>query len=89
MANDRLSEIFQSFLRETDDLSESASTLIRRVAGAYAEELLESGSIPLQFLDDVLHDLEHEILEMYRKTTYGFLSLQEYREQRLAPKQRC
>lgn len=81
---DRLFELFQASLTQTHDLAETAQTFIRRVAGDYAMELLGQGDIPLHFLDDVLQDLENEILEMYRKTTYGHLTLRDYREAHLA-----
>lgn len=82
---DRLHDIFKMMLSQTDDMNETASQLIRRVAGVYAIELQQEAEIPLAFLDDVLDDLESELLVIYRKTTYGFWSLQEYREAKLSP----
>lgn len=76
---DRLTEIMTEMLAQTHDLEETAANLIRRAAGAYAVELLEIGQIPFNFIDDVLTDLESEATEIYRKKTYGHLSLQEYR----------
>lgn len=67
-------------LRQTHDMSETAPQFIRRVADCYALELLRDGEIPLTFVDDVLTDLEAEVLEMYRKTTYGYRCLRSYRE---------
>lgn len=79
MRNDRLLQIFFDMLSQTHDPNETAAQLIRRVAGAYSLELTQTGEIPLMFLDDVLSDLEAEVLEIYRKKTYGFLTLPEYR----------
>ncbi len=89
MKNDPLIEIFQRLLNETHLPNESASELIRRVAGTYAQDLFREASVPLQFLDDMLHDLEQETLEIYRKTTYGCLSLQEYRYNKAKNKKTC
>lgn len=80
MQKDRLFELFQRMLSHTDDPGEAAPTFIRRVAAAYALELLQTAEIPFHLVEDVVADLESEVLEMYRKTTYGFFSLQEFRE---------
>lgn len=79
MKSDRLLQIFLDMLAQTHDLNETAAQLIRRVAAAYSLELTQSGEIPLMFVDDVLSDLEAEILEIYRKKTYGFFTLEAYR----------
>lgn len=42
-------------------------------------QLLEKSIIPLDFMEDVFNEIENEVLEMYRKKTYGFLTLTEYR----------
>lgn len=83
MAKDRLFELFQTMLLQTHDLAETAPKFIRRVADRYALELLRDGEIPLDFVDDVLTDLEAEVLEMYRKTTYGYHCLRSYREDKV------
>lgn len=31
-------------------------------------------------ISDVIEDIEAEVIEMYRKKTYGFFSLEEYRK---------
>lgn len=80
MRNDRLADLFLMMLRQTDNLSETAAHFIQRVSAAYALELMQLGEIPIQFMEDVLMDLEAEALEMYRKKTYGSLTLREYRE---------
>ena len=80
MGTDRLTEIFHQMLAQTNHRAETAAELIRRAAGVYAIELLMQGEIPYAFRQDVLADLEAELLVLYRKVTYGYLSLQAYRE---------
>lgn len=79
---DRLHELFQMMLQQVDNLDETDAQLITRVAGSYALEIQQDGEIPGAFLEDVLVDLEAEVLVMYRKTTYGYWSLRDYREAR-------
>lgn len=79
MKHDQLHELFTRMLCQTENLSETAPQFIRRVAVAYSLDLLRRGDIPQEFRTDVQDDLEAEVLEMYRKTTYGFVSLREYR----------
>ncbi|MBX2988928.1 MAG: DNA-dependent DNA polymerase [Bdellovibrionaceae bacterium] len=86
---DRLLEIFHQMLRRPDAGDETAQQLIQRVALAYALEIGEMGIIPDQFRNDVMVDLEAEVLEMYRKKTYGFFSLQEYRESKRGSRKRA
>lgn len=58
---------------------ESHSELVKKVAANYLSHLLELGHIPSQMVQVVLEDLELEVLEMYRKKTYGSYSLGSYR----------
>ncbi|MBX3041635.1 MAG: hypothetical protein KF789_13095 [Bdellovibrionaceae bacterium] len=80
---DRLHELFQMMLQQVENLSETDAQLITRVASRYALEIQQDAEIPGAFLEDVLVDLESEVLVMYRKTTYGYWSLRDYREARL------
>lgn len=82
METDRLYQIFHTMLHQTHCLEETAADFIRRVADAYTTELLGLGEIPAHLMASVTEDLEAETLEMYRKKTYGCLSLKEYRQQR-------
>lgn len=75
-------ELYKILLNEIHDqsrLEESAQELIIRVSQIYAIGLLQSGFLASHFFDDVLSDIEAETLEMYRKKTYGYFSLYEYR----------
>lgn len=80
MKPDRLTDLFLMMLRQTENLAETAAHFIQRVSAAYALELMQQGEIPIMFMEDVLMDLEAEVLEMYRKKTYGSLTLREFRE---------
>lgn len=80
---DRLHDLFQMMLQQVENLNETDAQLITRVASRYALEIQQDAEIPGAFLEDVLVDLEAEVLVMYRKTTYGYWSLREYREARL------
>lgn len=80
MQNDTLFTIFMSQLEDTHRLSEHCSEFIQRVTGLYSLQLTKNGTIPLHMLNDVIEDIEAEVIEMYRKKTYGFLTLEEYRK---------
>lgn len=86
MKHDQLHDLFTRMLCQTENLNETAPHFIRRVAVAYSLDLLRQGDIPQEFREDVQDDLEAEVLEMYRKTTYGFVSLREYRSARCVNK---
>ena len=79
MDKDALYKIFSRQLEEKNDIREKAQDFIRKVVQLYTIQLTKLGNIPLQLLDDVIEEIEHEVVEMYRKKTYGFLTLEEYR----------
>ncbi|HRO66099.1 MAG TPA: hypothetical protein PL182_00890 [Pseudobdellovibrionaceae bacterium] len=83
MTTDRLYDLFQMMLQQVENLDETDAQLITRVASRYALEIQQDAEIPGAFVEDVLVDLESEVLVMYRKTTYGYWSLRDYREARL------
>lgn len=74
-----LIRIVESQLQETSNLKEKTPDFIRKVVHLYTVQLTKGGTIPLSFLDEVLTDIEEEAIEIYRKKTYGFLTLEEYR----------
>lgn len=80
MQNDILFSIFMAQLEETSNLKEEAGDFVKKVSGLYSLHLFKSGSIPLHFVEDVVHDIQAEVIEMYRKKTYGFLTLEEFRK---------
>lgn len=79
MDKDALYKIFSRQLEEQSNIREKAPDFIRKVAHLYTLRLTQVGSIPLQMLDEVIEEIEHQVVEMYRKKTYGFLTLEEYR----------
>lgn len=84
--NDRLFELFSLMLNQSENIHETATQLIERVADSYLIEIQQNAGIPGPFIEDVLEDLQAETLIMYRKTTYGYFSLREFREAKLLSK---
>ncbi len=79
MEKDILYKIFSSQLAECHNLREKSQEFIRKVTDLYTLQLTSKGNIPLQMIEDVVTEIECEVIEMYRKKTYGFLTLEEYR----------
>nr|BFD58734.1 hypothetical protein CKG001_08410 [Bdellovibrio sp. CKG001]BFD62159.1 hypothetical protein BdHM001_08400 [Bdellovibrio sp. HM001] len=86
MNTDMLIKIVETQLQETANLREKSHDFIRRVVHLYTLQLMKTGTIPLEFMDDVLTDIEAEAVEIYRKKTYGFLTLEEYRRHKFRQK---
>lgn len=80
MTTDLLFQIFHQHLHDPDCNIDSAKELIQKIVGTYLLFISRSGNIPDGHLQDVIEDLEAEVLEMYRKKTYGYYNLKEYRE---------
>jgi hypothetical protein len=78
MKKDELHLIFRQQLKKMDPETQGVEDLVYEVVGTYMAKLLERGNIPQYLMDTVESDLREEVLEMYRKTTYGFLNLKEY-----------
>jgi hypothetical protein len=79
MTTDLLFQIFQQHLHNPDCKIVSSKEFIQKVVRTYLIFLSGAGSIPQGLVEDVIEDLEAEVLEMYRKKTYGFYNLKEYR----------
>lgn len=79
MTTDLLFQIFHQHLHDPDCQIESAKDLIQKTVGTYLFFISRIGNIPEGHLQDVIEDLEAEVLEMFRKKTYGHFSLKEYR----------
>lgn len=86
MNKDALYKIFIRQLEECHNLKEKSPDLIRRVAQLYMVQLTKTATIPLEHRDSVCEDIEQEVVEMYRKKTYGFLTLEDYRRSKVCPK---
>jgi hypothetical protein len=80
MKTDLLIQLVETQLKETTNMREKSQDLIRKVVHLYTLQLLKAGNIPQNFLEDVMTDIESEAVEIYRKKTYGFLTLEEYRK---------
>ncbi len=64
--------------------SETSQELIQRVCFLYVAELEKNKSFSvLHFEASVIEEIEHEVLEVYRIKTYGYLSLAHFRLVRL------
>ena len=59
--------------------SETADELIHDVVAEYIYHLMGKGNIPHQHLNTLEQDLKEEAQEIYKKKTYGYMSLKEYR----------
>ena len=85
---DLLYSILKKHLDLIDPHKENVQDLIYEVVGEYMAELMAMGNIPQYLLDIVESDLREEVLDMYRKTTYGFLTLKDFKEGQTAKKRR-
>lgn len=79
MNKNTLVKIVEAQLQETTNIRENTGEFINRVVRLYTLHICKDSVIPLEFLDDVLSDIEIETIEIFRKKTYGFLTLEEYR----------
>lgn len=79
MKKDLLLELIETRLQDTKRMREKSHDFIQRVVHLYVLHLMKQGNIPLDFQEAVLADIEAEAIEIYRKKTYGFLTLEEYR----------
>lgn len=86
MNTDILLKIVETQLKQTKNLKEKTSDFVNKVVHLYTLQLMKSGNIPLDFMEDVIKDIEAETIEIYRKKTYGFLTLEEYRRHKFRQK---
>ena len=85
---DLLYSIMKRRLDLLDPDKENVQDLIYDVVAEYMVELMSIGNIPHYLLDLLESDLREEVLEMYRKTTYGFLTLKDYKNAQGTQKRR-
>ncbi len=83
MKNDELYSIFKKYLTSPDYEKAEVDELIYHAVGDYMARLMNRGNIPHFLLDQIESDLKEEVLEMYRKTTYGHQSIKEYRKKQI------
>jgi len=79
MKKDHLFELFIQRLHRFSDIEESAQDFIRNTAHEYFLKITETAHIPQDHRLGIIEDIEAEIVEMYRKKTYGHSSLKSYR----------
>jgi len=79
---DILIDIFKKHLDQIDPDRQGLEDLVYEVVGDYMAHLLNEGHIPQHMMDTVEVDLREEVLEIYRKVTYGFMNLQSYLQAR-------
>jgi hypothetical protein len=86
MNTDSLLKIVETQLQETKNMREKSADFVNRIVMIYALQLMKQGNIPMDYMEEVLEDLEAEVIEIYRKKTYGFLTLEEYRRHKFHQK---
>lgn len=78
---DKLFEIFHEHLNDTGiHEEETMDEFVYQVVADYMHHLMQTGNIPERWLDTLEEDLTEEVIEIFRKTTYGHASLKEYRQ---------
>lgn len=83
MKNDRLFELMMLRLERADLAEESESDFILNVTAEYMAELMAQGNIPHFLLNVVERDISDELIEIYRKKTYGSVSPKDYRSRKV------
>ncbi len=78
--SDELYDIFVKHLNKETVETETVQDLIYEVVAEYFSVLFQKGNVPQHLMDSIELDLREEVMEMYRKKTYGFHSLQDYRK---------
>ncbi len=79
MGKDPLFKIFRKHLELLDPETQGVQDLVYEVVGEYMAHLMKQGNIPHHLLDTLETDLREEVLEIYRKVTYGHLNLKDYK----------
>lgn len=78
-SHDELVSIVLDHLRRGETPAQTEKELIHDIVAEYMCVLMMRGNIPHFLLDTLELDLNEEVLEIYRKFTYGFTSLRAYR----------
>lgn len=86
MTTESLLKIVETQLQETSNMKEKSADFIRKVVHLYTLRLIKGGTIPMDFVQDVLEDIETDAIEIFRKKTYGYLTLEEYRRHKFKQK---
>ena len=86
MTPETLLKIVETQLQETSNMKENSSDFIRKVVHLYTLRLFQAGTIPMDFVQDILEDIETDAIEIFRKKTYGYLTLEEYQRHKFRQK---
>ncbi len=91
MKSNLLYEIFEEHLYSTgtvgDAGEEAMDNFADRVVQSYLESMETQGvRPPFAIREEIEEELKDEVLDMTRKKTYGFLSLEDYRKSRNSKK---
>ena len=80
MKKDKLMEIFDRHLKDLGQPEQTRDDLIFNVVADYILYLMKIGNVPNYLLDRIEDYLNEEVLEIYRKKTYGHHNLQQFRQ---------
>ena len=83
MQTDELYCIFEKYITDLSRPPQTHNELIFDVVAAYILHLMNTGNVPFPTLDTLESYIKEEIIEIYRKKTYGYLNLLEYRNELL------
>lgn len=86
MNTDNLIKLIETQLCETSNMKEKVPDFVNKIVHIYTLQLMKVGNIPLDFMEDVITDIESEVIEIFRKKTYGFLTLEDYRRHKYRQK---
>lgn len=78
VTHDMLFSLFKKHLHSIDPENQGVQDLVYEVVGEYMAHLMSQGNIPHHLLDTLETDLREEVIEIYRKVTYGHLNLKSY-----------
>lgn len=80
LKRDLLFSIFDQQLQISLVGDDTEAVLVERVVESYIKVLKTQGFVPPKFFKMLEDDLKEEVLEMYRKKTYGHMELSSYRK---------
>lgn len=78
VAQDILYQYFKKHLHQLDPENQGVQDLVYEVVGDYMAHLMSTGTIPHHLMDTLETDLREEVIDIYRKVTYGHLNLKSY-----------
>lgn len=75
---DLLIQLVKEWSLKLDPKSATLEDLLYHVVGDFMADLMNQGNIPQQSLDHLEIDLKEEVIEIYRRVSYGSLNFTEY-----------